>query len=244
MKSQVVTETMAVGRPGITGLVDIAIVFAVAAAAFVLEHVVVERGWVPIGPDARGVTPAIAGAIAAVGVVLARGGTLADLGFRQPERWGVVPFQVVGVVAAFAIAQLLAPLLISLIVSVPEPDMSRYASLAGNAPAAIMMALLLPLTASIPEEIVYRGFLLGRFSDIFGREITGAVLAVAIQAVIFAAIHFRWGIGGMLMTSMMGLVWGTAYLLCGRNLWVVILAHSTGHILFVVQLYFQTPVAR
>jgi membrane protease YdiL (CAAX protease family) len=36
---------------------------------------------------------------------------------------------------------------------------------------------------------------------------------------------------------MMGIVWGTAYLLCGRNLWIVILAHSAGHILFVIQLY-------
>ena len=40
------------------------------------------------------------------------------------------------------------------------------------------------------------------------------------------------------MTFVMGLVWGTAYLLCDRNIWVVIMAHSGGHILFATQLYY------
>lgn len=43
------------------------------------------------------------------------------------------------------------------------------------------------------------------------------------------------------MTLIMGLVWGTAYLLCGRNIWVVILAHSGGHVLLVTRLYFAAP---
>jgi len=62
------------------------------------------------------------------------------------------------------------------------------------------------------------------------------------QALVFSMIHFQWGIGGMLMTLIMGIIWGTAFLLCGRNLWVVILAHSGGHILFVVQLYLAEPL--
>jgi membrane protease YdiL (CAAX protease family) len=62
-------------------------------------------------------------------------------------------------------------------------------------------------------------------------------MTVLVQALAFGAVHFMWGIGGVIVTVMMGIVWGTAYLLCGRNLWVVILAHSAGHILFVIQLY-------
>ena len=107
----------------------------------------------------------------------------------------------------------------------------------GNLAAAISMALILPLTASIPEEIIYRGFLMGRLASLLGTDTRGNVLTVLIQALIFGSIHFTWGIGGVLMTFMMGIVWGTAYLLCGRNLWVVILAHSAGHLLFVTQLY-------
>ena len=36
----------------------------------------------------------------------------------------------------------------------------------------------------------------------------------------------------------MGAIWGTAFLLVNRNLWIVIMAHSLGHIVLVSQLYF------
>ena len=223
-------------------VIDILIVFAVSGLAFFLEDLANARGWISIGPEARGVTAVLGGALAAVGVVLARGGTLADLGFRRPKSWARVPFQVAGILVAFIAVQTLAPLLVSSFISLPEPDLSRYDSISGNLGAAIAMALVLPLTASIPEEVIYRGFLIGRLSDIFGRNIGGAFMTVLLQALVFGAVHFQWGIGGIIVTVMMGIVWGTAYLLCGRNLWIVILAHSAGHILFVIQLYLAKSI--
>ncbi len=134
--------------------IDIMIVFAVSGLAFFLEGLALDRGWIPFGTELRGVTAVLAGALAAVGVVLARGGTLADLGFRRPNRWAMVPFQVTGILVAFIAVQTLAPLLVSSFISMPEPDLSRYDSISGNLGAAIAMALILPLTASIPEEII------------------------------------------------------------------------------------------
>ena len=225
-------------------VIDIMIVFAVSGLAFLLEDFADAQGWITVGADARGVTAVLAGALSAVGVVWARGGTLADLGFKRPERWAMVPFQVIGILVVFIAVQFLVPKLVSLFISVPlpEPDLSRHDSISGNLGAAIVMMLVLPLTASIPEEIIYRGFLIGRLSDIFGQNVGGAVMAVSVQALIFGAVHFQWGIGGMIMTVVMGIVWGSAYLLCGRNLWVVILAHSAGHVLLVIQLYLATSI--
>jgi len=229
------------GKP-IEVLIDILIVVAVSGTAFYLEDIAIGRGWIPFGDVVRGVASVLSGAFAAVGLVLARGGSLADLGFRRPTRWAPVPFQVAGILVVFIAAQILLPLLASQFISLPEPDMSRYDSIAGNLGAAVVMALVLPLTASIPEEVIYRGFLIGRLSDLFGRNTGGPAIAVLVQALIFGAIHFQWGVGGMIMTVIMGIVWGTAYLWCGRNLWIVILAHSAGHILFVVQLYLAEPI--
>ena len=62
-----------------------------------------------------------------------------------------------------------------------------------------------------------------------------------MQSVLFGSAHFGWGLGGMIATSMMGAVWGTAFLLCGRNLWIVIIAHTFGHIALVVGLYTARP---
>lgn len=234
--------TRAADSKPIERLLDIVIVAAVSGIAFFLEDLAITQGWIPFGTEVRGAVAVVAGACAAVWVVVARGGTLSDLGLRRPERWAMVPLQVVGILLAFMAAQTLAPLLVSTFISLPEPDLSRYDSIAGNLGGAILMVLVLPLTASIPEEIIYRGFLIGRLSDIFGRSFSGTFMAVLVQALIFGAIHFQWGLGGMIVTVIMGLVWGSAYLLCGRNLWVVIFAHSAGHILFVIQLYLGNSI--
>ena len=216
---------------------DILIVLFASTLVYLLEGAAVELGWLAVGADARGATAVVAGSLVAVAVVFWRGGTLAEIGFTRPKRWHLVPFQALAILAAFVAMQVLIPPVLSLVVEVPAPDMSRYAAVQGNLPAAISMALILPLTASIPEEIIYRGFLMGRLSTLFGTDARGNVLTVLVQALIFGSIHFTWGIGGVIMTFMMGLVWGSAYLLCGRNLWVVIFAHSAGHLLFVTQLY-------
>ena len=162
---------------------------------------------------------------------------MSDLGFRRPTRWWTVPFWVIGITVTYVVLQNLVPGLLQNFVDLPEPDMSRYANVKGNLVAAIALALLLPLTASIPEEIIYRGFLIERISCLTGTDQTGWIAAALLQAVLFGLVHFQWGLGGIFMTVIMGLVWGFAYLLCGRNLWIVIIAHSTLHLAFVAQLY-------
>ena len=219
-------------------LIDIATVVTVSLLGYVFEGIAIDQGWFPLGADARGVTGVMLGALAAIAVVFARGGSFVDLGFKRPASWGKAFAQALAVLIAFIAAQNLIPALLSTFMTLPEPDFSRHAHVAGNLGAAIFMALVLPITASIPEEIIYRGFLIGRLTHLFGEHTTGAVLTVVVQALIFGSIHFEWGFGGMIMTFTMGLVWGTAYLLCNRNLWVVIMAHSGGHLLFVTQLYY------
>lgn len=216
-------------------LTAIAMVIVVSAVAFAGELAAADH--VPWGDEARGVFAVLLGAMAALWVTLRRGGALADLGLVRPKRWWTVPFWVLGILVTFVAAQALVAQLIAPMFNLPAPDMSRYDFVHGDALAAISMALLLPLTAAIPEEIVYRGFLMRQFMRLFGDGHRSAILAVILQAMIFGSAHFQWGLGGIVMTSIMGLVWGGAYLLCGRNLWIVIMAHSAAHIALVLQLY-------
>lgn len=226
----------------IAPIIDILIVLAASALAYLAEGLLFSQEWVEVGADVRGVSAVIVGALTAITLVYYRGGTLADLGFRKPARWGLVPLQVIAIIVAFIAMQVVAPLLIGAFIELPQPDLSKYDDLAGNLKVALFYALVLPFTASIPEEIIYRGFLMGRLNDVFGWTTRGAILTVLVQALIFGSIHFEWGIGGVIMTFMMGLVWGGAYLMCGRNLWVVILAHSTAHTLGILQGYLSTSI--
>ncbi|MDJ0906921.1 MAG: type II CAAX endopeptidase family protein [Woeseiaceae bacterium] len=216
---------------------DIAIVFGGSMLAIWLEGLAVRSGAIAIASEASGISGVLVGVIATLAVVYYRERNLRSLGFRKPERWATVPLWVVGILGLYALAQSFLPPLISNFVEVPEPDISKYDAIVGNLGAAVSMALILPFTASIPEEIIYRGFLIGRLEQIFGSSVRGSVLAVSLQALIFGLAHYQWGPGGMLITVFMGLIWGFGYILCGRNLWIVILAHSAGHLLFVYNLY-------
>ena len=234
-------NTKALSDAGRRAWIEILIVIAVSGAAYAIELAAADV--LPWGNEARGVIAVLAVAITAVALSLRHGGRLSDLGFLRPRRWWTIPFWVLGIMVVFIIAQGLVPQLVTPLFDLRAPDMSRYDFIRGNAGAAIAMALLLPLTAAIPEEIVYRGFLIGRLIQLFGNSRAATLLAVLVQSLIFGLIHFQWGIGGIVFSTIMGIVWGGAYLLCGRNLWIVILAHSAAHIALVAQLYSLPPAA-
>lgn len=216
-------------------LTAISIVVAISALAFVGEIAVADR--LPWGEEARGIAAVLCGAITAVWLTARQGGSLAAIGLTRPRRWSTVPLWVFGIFVTFGTAQALVPQLLAPYFDLPPPDMSRYDFMRGNAIAAVSFALLLPLTAAIPEEIVYRGFLIRQFERLYGNGPAAAALAVLSQAIVFGLVHFQWGLGGVVMTAIMGLIWGAAFLLCGRNLWVVIIAHSAAHVALVAQLY-------
>ena len=237
MSSGLTTKRGAIAR----AILDILILIAVSAMAYFTESWARDRGIITLGEDSRGVAAVLAGAATALGLLFARGGTLRDIGFKRPGRWWTVPLWAVGILGAWVAMEAFAPILVSRFVEMPAPDLTRYNPVAGNLRAALFMALLLPFTASIPEEIIYRGFLMDRATRIFGSGVGGAVMRVMVQSVLFGSAHFGWGLGGMIATGMMGAVWGTAFLLCGRNLWIVIIAHTFGHIALVVALYTARP---
>jgi membrane protease YdiL (CAAX protease family) len=222
-------------------ILDILILIAVSALAYFAESWARNNGIITLGEDSRGVFTVLAGTATALGLLFARGGKLRDIGFKRPGRWWKVLLWAVGILGAWVAMQAVAPVLVSHFVKLPPPDFSRYNTVAGNLRAALFMALALPFTASIPEEIIYRGFLMDRLTKIFGAGVGGAAMTVLLQSVCFGSVHFAWGPGGMIVTTMMGAVWGTAFLLCGRNLWIMIIAHTFGHLALVVGLYFSHP---
>ena len=229
---------MVIGKHS-SSLADIVVVALISALAFLGELAAAD--YLPWGDEARGVLAVITGAASAVAITLFRGGTLADLGFRAPRRLATVPLWAFGILVVFVVAQNAVPLMLAPFFDLPQPDMSRYDVIRGDPRAALLFAVLLPLAAAVPEEILYRGFLIERLTNLFGGANYAVVFAVVVQALVFGSVHFQWGPGGILVTSIMGAVWGFAYLLCGRNLWIVIIAHSLAHIALVMQLYSLPP---
>lgn len=77
------------------------------------------------------------------------------------------------------------------------------------------------------EEVVFRGFVLQRLLCLTGEEKSGKIIACALQAVWFGALHASQGGAGMIMTGFIGFAFAWFYLgRTERNLWPLILVHG------------------
>jgi membrane protease YdiL (CAAX protease family) len=80
--------------------------------------------------------------------------------------------------------------------------------------------------AAFGEELSYRGYLLTRAADIFGRSRIGYIFGVMFVAILFGFAHYYKGMVGVADSIYSGLVYGCVFLASGRNLWAAILAHG------------------
>jgi membrane protease YdiL (CAAX protease family) len=71
--------------------------------------------------------------------------------------------------------------------------------------------------AAIGEELFFRGFLLTKFTALFGGGRWALVLAVLAQATWFGAGHISQGPSGMIMAGTIGAVVGAYFLTRGRH---------------------------
>lgn len=136
----------------------------------------------------------------------------------------------VAVVGHLLLARVIVPV-------VGRPDGSRFAGLSGN-PLMLALGLFSVWTsAAFGEEIIFRGYLIGRLAGLLGRGATGWGAAVVLSSVIFGAIHFYQGLAGIVITGTVGLLFGLAYLAVRKNLWVLVIAHGLIDTLSFIQIF-------
>ena len=127
------------------------------------------------------------------------------------------------------------------LVGIPEPaDMSKYDYLQGNLAMTILALASVYIVSSFAEEVIYRGFLINRITELTEGKKSSRLIAVVISSLIFGAIHSDWGITGMVQASCMGLALGASYFMVKRNLWVTILAHAYMDTILILQMYLPT----
>ncbi|WP_418637828.1 CPBP family intramembrane glutamic endopeptidase [Winogradskyella sp.] len=79
--------------------------------------------------------------------------------------------------------------------------------------------------AALGEELLMRGFLLNRLSDVFGKNKMGWIVAMIVHAIIFGLLHIYQGLAGVITTAFIALILGTVYIIAKKRLFPVILAH-------------------
>ncbi len=94
----------------------------------------------------------------------------------------------------------------------------------------LLAALFVGLIAGFCEEIIFRGYMMTQFA----RLGYGKAVQVIVPGLFFGLMHIAYihtthsvvaGLGVMVPTAMLGMLWGVAYLLGRRSLLPTIVAH-------------------
>jgi hypothetical protein len=116
-------------------------------------------------------------------------------------------------------------------------DISQFEGVRQSLGLIILMIALSWLLAGFGEEMVYRGYLLTRVTEICGNGRTATFIGLIFSSLIFALAHKYQGISGILDSGLMGFYYGLIYLLSGKRLYVAIFTHGVNNTLGFIFLY-------
>ena len=148
-------------------------------------------------------------------------------GLSRPQSWSKTV--VLGIFAAAILllgSELVVEPMARRIWPEPEHVSNVIQSGASGWRQALAGLLIIWTFASFGEELSYRGYLLTRAADVFGRSNLAYWAAMIVVSVLFGFGHYYKGPSGVLDSTYSGFVLGGVFLLAGRNLWAAILAHG------------------
>lgn len=118
-----------------------------------------------------------------------------------------------------------------------QPDLELFRMLTGNLKLTALFIALSWTLAAFGEEMVWRGYLMSRVADVFGRTKGAWVLSLVIVNIVFGFAHGYQGATGVIEEGLAGLFLGLMYLGTRRNLWAPILAHGVADTIDMVLIF-------
>jgi len=160
-----------------------------------------------------------------------------DVGLSRYRSWRVTIGLGIALGAVLETFQLLVtqPILAKFLGRQPELELFRM--LTGNIKMTLLFTALAWTLAAFGEEMFWRGYLMNRVADVFGRGRGAWVLSLFVVSSAFGFAHEYQGLAGWIEEGLAGLVLGLMYLRSGRNLSVPIVAHGVCDTIDMVLLY-------
>lgn len=156
-----------------------------------------------------------------------RGMGWADLGFRMPVSWWKT---LLWSVAAFGVILVAGGIGSELAEQFFDRRYvaDRFGDIEGDLPMYLLWMGLVWTHGAFFEEMLFRAFIINRFSAFLGGSTAATVLAVVVAAIFFGYRHaYYQGPFGFVVTGSIGLAFGLFYMWIGKNnLLPQILAHG------------------
>ena len=160
-----------------------------------------------------------------------------DIGFARPPR--LRRAIAIGIGAGLAIELFAINVTTPWIASLTgtPPDVSDLKDVVGNWQLLLIVFVVNWILAAFGEELAFRGYLMNRVADGFGRTRVAWIISLVVVSVFFGMGHGTQGVAGIIQESLSGCWLGVMFLASGRNLTVPIVAHGVSNSLALVLIY-------
>jgi membrane protease YdiL (CAAX protease family) len=117
----------------------------------------------------------------------------------------------------------------------PKPSFIVYVH--NNTAALIGWLAISWIVGGFVEELLFRGFLLTQVSRLFSVNWVGISIGIVSQAILFGLLHIYQGLFGFVYAGITAILLGITYVISGRNLWPLIIAHALLDSVSMVDIY-------
>jgi membrane protease YdiL (CAAX protease family) len=163
------------------------------------------------------------------------------LGFRRTPRALRMIAIVFGLTLAWDLFQFGLTMPILNRITGERQDLSQFAGLQGNLGSLLIFLAVSWTLAAVGEEIVYRGYLPLRITDVFGANTVGILAAVVLSSVLFGLAHTEQGLIGIILTFLDALFFSFLRWRF-KNLWAAVLGHGFNNTIGLVSFYLVGPM--
>ncbi len=160
--------------------------------------------------------------------------TFRSLGLYKPDNW--IKTILMGIFMGLLIKFVFVSLIMPAMGSVPSAS-SPFSFLKGNLTNALLFSIYVIVVGGFCEELVFRGFLFRQAETWFGKGKITSLWIVVIGSLIFGLPHIYQGGFGVIQSVLVGLIYGSMYLLNKKNLWMVMIAHATFDLFAIYIIY-------
>lgn len=157
---------------------------------------------------------------------LRRDGALAQAwNLSAPTSWGrtllIAAAATIAIIVWFTVGSMLVQA-----IGLETPDVGEVLGWVTQSNFHFLLWILLVaiFAAGLGEELLWRGFLMDRLARLGGLR-DKVWLIIGIQALLFGLPHLYQGMGGVIITGVVGIGFGWLRYRCGGNLWACVLAH-------------------
>lgn len=161
-----------------------------------------------------------------------------DLGLKRYRTWSRTLLLGCACGVAIELFELFISQPVLMKITGKPPDLSDFYPLIGNAKLLVLGLALAWTLAAFGEELVYRGYLMNRVTDLSSQTRASWIVSLLAVSLVFGLAHTYQELTGVVENAIDGFILGGIYLACRRNLMVPVIAHGVTDTVDLLLIYF------